>query len=257
MPEPLETRLRGPSWGVFGTLAWTVLGLLLIFGVQQWVAMLVVAPIEAESPRAIQRQVMQAMPRIMCFSYLLIVPAIWLYLAVLCRARGLSPKRYLAIRPFSGRALAVFLPLTVVVYIGVIVLISTLVETGGGPASAQMMPMRGIEFSILDLLLLALGTIIGAPLAEEPLFRGFLLSGLARSRFLISTAVVLSALFFALAHAGQYPAVGLMAIFAGGIVFGLARLASGSVMLAVVLHAAWNLMALLIQALVLVDRASA
>jgi membrane protease YdiL (CAAX protease family) len=87
------------------------------------------------------------------------------------------------------------------------------------------------------LVLVAVGLV--APLAEEVVFRGVLLPGLAR-RMRPGIALLLTSVVFALFHV---PSHGVGAVVPGllGVVFGWARLRTGGLSAPVILHAANNL----------------
>jgi hypothetical protein len=82
--------------------------------------------------------------------------------------------------------------------------------------------------------------VIAAPLGEELLFRGFLLRGLSASRLGEYGAVVLTSVAFAMMHV-QYDFYGIATVFVLGIFFGMARIKTGSLLLAMILHALANL----------------
>jgi membrane protease YdiL (CAAX protease family) len=92
--------------------------------------------------------------------------------------------------------------------------------------------------------LLVLAAVILAPLAEEVIFRGVLLPGLAR-QMRPGVALVLSAALFALFHV---PSHGVGAVVPGmlGVVFGWARLRTGNLVAPIALHAANNLLVTLL-----------
>jgi membrane protease YdiL (CAAX protease family) len=102
----------------------------------------------------------------------------------------------------------------------------------------------GVLFESLDdplgRGLMILAAVVLAPLAEEVIFRGVLLPGLARQMH-PGTALWISAALFALFHV---PSHGLGAVFPGllGVVFGWARLRTGSLLAPIMLHAANNLL---------------
>jgi membrane protease YdiL (CAAX protease family) len=112
---------------------------------------------------------------------------------------------------------------------------------------------RGLPFGLTEVGLALIGGVL-TPLAEEFFFRGLLLSAWEKSVG-VWPALILQALLFAflhLAHVGVevYPCFavnpGLAAnIFAatliGGVIFGLIRVRSGSIWLAVITHSAVNL----------------
>ena len=88
----------------------------------------------------------------------------------------------------------------------------------------------------LALVLLLLTAVVLAPLFEEVVFRGTLLPVLA-ARFGSSTAVLLSALVFALAHLSVGELAPLTVL---GIGLGLLRLRGGQLLPCVLMHALWN-----------------
>jgi membrane protease YdiL (CAAX protease family) len=85
---------------------------------------------------------------------------------------------------------------------------------------------------------------IGAPLSEELLFRGFLLSALAQTRLRFWGAAVVSTLAWAVLHAG-YSAVGLAEVFAIGLLFSWLLWRTGSLRVPIVCHALYNCLILL------------
>lgn len=93
--------------------------------------------------------------------------------------------------------------------------------------------------SATPLWLLWIAMVVAAPIYEELFFRGFLLEGFRRT-FLGSTgAVVLTSILWAVVHT-QYDVYYMTIIFVMGLVLGLARVSSGSVVLTIGLHALVN-----------------
>ena len=90
--------------------------------------------------------------------------------------------------------------------------------------------------------LLWLALIVAAPLFEELFFRGFLIPGISSSFLGPVGAIVISATLWAAIHF-QYDLYGMATIFVMGIVFGIARIKSGSVLLTIGLHSFLNLAA--------------
>ncbi|MDP1907023.1 MAG: CPBP family intramembrane metalloprotease, partial [Hyphomicrobium sp.] len=85
--------------------------------------------------------------------------------------------------------------------------------------------------------LIAIG--IGAPLSEELLFRGFLFSGLAKSRLgLVGTSILTAVLWTAL-HAG-YSIFGLIEVLAIGLYFSWLLVRTGSLWVPMFCHAVYN-----------------
>jgi CAAX protease family protein len=80
---------------------------------------------------------------------------------------------------------------------------------------------------------------IGAPVSEELLFRGFIFSGLAKSRLrFVGTAVVTAVLWTAL-HA-NYSAFGLIEVFGIGLYFSWLLVRTGSLWVTIFCHAVYN-----------------
>jgi len=80
---------------------------------------------------------------------------------------------------------------------------------------------------------------IGAPLAEELIFRGQLFSALSRTRLGVSGATLLTAAAWALLHASEpWLSVGL--IFIMGLAFGWMMYRFGSLWVVIACHSAWN-----------------
>jgi len=79
-----------------------------------------------------------------------------------------------------------------------------------------------------------------APAFEETLYRGLLFDALDRQGC-VARSVVVTAMFFALPHAG---ALALFAVFLAGLVLGTARAATGRLAPCIALHAGFNASAL-------------
>ncbi len=95
-----------------------------------------------------------------------------------------------------------------------------------------------------DSALLWLAFVVLAPIAEEIVFRGFLLAGLVAS-YRTGIAVAVTALAFAALHLGQYGALDLAFLAVFGAALALARLRTGSIFVPITMHATMNLVALL------------
>ena len=91
---------------------------------------------------------------------------------------------------------------------------------------------------------------IGAPLAEELLFRGFLLAALAQTRLGFWGAALVSTLLWSGLHAG-YSVVGLAEVFAIGLFLSWLLWRTGSLRVAIFCHALYN--SLIVLALRYVD----
>src|SRR5262249_10935184 len=80
---------------------------------------------------------------------------------------------------------------------------------------------------------------VGAPLAEELLFRGFLMSSLASTRFGFLGASIISTALWAALHAG-YSLAGVAEVFLIGLFFCWLLWRTGSLWVTIFCHAIYN-----------------
>ena len=95
------------------------------------------------------------------------------------------------------------------------------------------MPFLGLVLMVINLLVLA-------PVAEEMLCRGIMISGL-KEKFSEKTAIIVSSVIFGAMHimaGGPVLAIGSVIM---GLLFGLTYKKTGSLVAAIVVHAAANL----------------
>lgn len=104
--------------------------------------------------------------------------------------------------------------------------------------------VRDLYGSSNNIYLLGFAVIIAAPIFEELFFRGFMLSGISRSRLGITGGILITALIWTAVHQ-QYDWYVRGNILVLGILFGYARHKSGSLLPSLTMHALMNGMALL------------
>lgn len=105
-----------------------------------------------------------------------------------------------------------------------------------GTPQPVLLLAAGEGVSIWVQVWLVLAALVGAPLLEEIIFRGMLLPVVLR-RMDWRMAVVCSSALFALVH-GHVPS--MVPLFVVGVAFSLAYLYSGSLLVPMVMHAAFN-----------------
>ncbi|MBI3563338.1 MAG: CPBP family intramembrane metalloprotease [Gammaproteobacteria bacterium] len=155
---------------------------------------------------------------------------IWLF----CRARnGLPLRQYLALNLPAWRDVLVL----VITLGGFIALSEWIYFLFGRDPVGDFMLQAYHSAKYLPLLWFAV--VISAPLFEEILFRGFLYAGLSRSWLGHSGTILVTAAGFALVHL-QYAWPEMLVIFCFGVLLGVARWRSGSVLLPILLHALNN-----------------
>ncbi|MCL4766926.1 MAG: CPBP family intramembrane metalloprotease [Hyphomicrobiaceae bacterium] len=104
-------------------------------------------------------------------------------------------------------------------------------------------PLRSDAFWLFALVI-----VVGAPLSEEILFRGFLQSALAQTRLGYFGAALLTTLAWTVLHAG-YSGLGLLEVFIAGLFFSWLLWRTGNLWVPLVCHAFYNgvvLLALLV-----------
>ncbi len=102
--------------------------------------------------------------------------------------------------------------------------------------------MSAAYTSARPVWLLWLALVLAAPLFEEAFFRGFLFKGFASSVVGPLGAVAITSLLWAAIHI-QYDLYGIGTVFFLGVLFGLARTLTGSLIVPFALHAVSNIVA--------------
>lgn len=114
---------------------------------------------------------------------------------------------------------------------------------GQSPSSGSAGLVKEAVFDLANEPLLFLAVLpsiaIGAPLAEELIFRGQLFSALAGTRLGVAGATVLTSALWALLHVTE-PWLSIGLIFVMGLVLGFLMYRFGSLWVAMVCHGAWN-----------------
>lgn len=156
--------------------------------------------------------------------------------------RGPSVGDYLALRPVCPRGFAGY----VFAMIGLVITLSLLSHWLDRPTPEFI---TGTYATAGHLPFFWSALAIAAPAAEEVFFRGFLFAGLLRSKLGRPGTLLFTTLAFTVVHAGQYDAFELAQIALVGLIFGLARLRSGSLLPPLAMHITMNLSSLLLYAL--------
>jgi membrane protease YdiL (CAAX protease family) len=145
---------------------------------------------------------------------------------------------YLAVRPFATADAKRWLAVMAAFFLA-----EWIIEAVLRPMLDMPAPPNWLDNANLSPLLL-MALVITGPIYEELLFRGFVLEGLAPTPLGASGSLVLSTLAWTMLH-WQYDTVSLIMVFGSGLLFGLARLATGSLLLAILLHMTWNAVSML------------
>ena len=173
----------------------------------------------------------------------------------LARVKGGKPSEVMSLRwPQLGPGGWLFVLLGFVVIVNLLILLVVNVlqidvaqytpgANGESPESGSAGIVKEAMFDIANeprLFLLVLPSVaLGAPIAEELIFRGQLFTALRQSRLGFSGATVVTALAWSLLHVTEpWLTVGL--IFGMGLVFGWMMYRFGSLWVTLACHAVWN-----------------
>jgi len=230
-PQPVEPR---PIWGLWATLGWVILALVLSQAIGT-VVLILLRPdaLTGGMDALVKDGVVVALSNIPANAVQVIV------LALASRRRGWSFSEYLGLVWPAPRDAVTALWILVMFLLSYDALTYALgrdivtpfqVDTYRSAQSAGMLPL--FWFAL----------VIAAPVAEEIMFRGFLFRGWVTSeRRAIIGILIISALFAAI-HI-QYDWFGILQVFFIGLLFGLVRWRSGSTTLTILMHVLANLWA--------------
>jgi membrane protease YdiL (CAAX protease family) len=107
-----------------------------------------------------------------------------------------------------------------------------------GPWDFTVWKQTPLLISILRVMAVALF----GPISEELVFRGFLYSQLAHTKLKVAGAILITAAIWSVVHFSYSPSV-IAVIFVAGLLLGIARLQSKSVIIPMLMHITWNLFA--------------
>lgn len=113
--------------------------------------------------------------------------------------------------------------------------------------------MREVYLSAGHPAFFTIALVLGAPLVEEVVFRGFLYRGFIHTRAQFIGTAILTSLVWALLHT-QYDLYAICTIFVGGLMLCYARHASQSIIPCLLMHSIMNLVATLEVAYVMAEQ---
>lgn len=229
-----------PSWGFLATILWTLIILTVWVATQVGVAAVVIMVMNAPATEAELAQFLQEMDlndvalSLGLFTNMLVCSA--LIAGIIKLKKGASLKHYLALHGVDRKTLKHWL----LIFIGLIIASDLLTTLLSRPLVPEDMTTTFAAATAPILLTLAI--VIAAPIVEELFFRGFIMTGLMQSFVGPIGAILITAGLWAAIHT-QYDWYGILTIFVMGLLLGLARLKTGSVILTIVLHAFANAVA--------------
>lgn len=213
-----------PPWGIWATIGWLVVAFL----VSTLVAVACYSLWQSEHPRH------AATPFdgvLIAIGAIVSVPMQIAVLSLAARVRGWSTPDYFALN--LPRRSEVIVAIVCVIALDVVFNLLLLIAGQDLVTPFQVEAYRSAkEAGWLFWLLVAI--VVFAPIGEEIAFRGFLYRGLARPGYELH-AIALIAVAWAAMHV-QYDWVGILQVFAIGLLLGWIRWASGSTLLTILMH---------------------
>jgi membrane protease YdiL (CAAX protease family) len=240
MAEAIEPQ-RAAHWGFWGTLIWGTV-ILIAFGASQTITVLAVAvwrgaaPWKLSGSELVELLYSTGTSGLVTSIVILVTAGLGgsLVVGVIKLKKGSVLREYLCLKPVSLATIRNWLGLLAALY----VIMGFLAFALGHSGSAEF--ISAIYATANPVWMFWLAMVVGAPLLEEVIFRGFLLKGFAASFMGPSGAVVVTSGLWAALHL-QYDAYDMATIFCFGLLFGAARLVTGSLLVPLALHATQNL----------------
>ena len=161
-----------------------------------------------------------------------------LILLIVALRKGVSFAEYLAIHRPAAKEMFNWLGLA----FATVVLLGVIGWLLNQPAVPEW--WRDVYGASTNLPFLVLAIVIAAPLFEESLFRGFLFTGWSDSKLGVTGTILLTTILWTVIHT-QYGAFDLAQVFVIGILLGIARHRSRTLVVPFLMHAFVNALACL------------
>lgn len=240
MTSAAQDRSEDATWGLWGTLVWSLIigG---AFVLAQTIVLIVMVAVSADGQTSGEEleqlaESFQSHGTVLALSTYasMLVGVLTIFGAI--KLKSASIRRYLALTLPNAKTFLLWGAIT----LAFIVLSDGLTSLLGKPIVPEFM-VDVVQTS--DSVVLLVGAlVIAAPLFEELFFRGFMFAGLSNSFLGNYGAILVTAALWAGIHL-QYDLYGIGTIFVMGLMFGLARLRTGSTVLTMALHAMVNCIA--------------
>ena len=235
--EPIAASTAGP-WGFWATVGWTlVIAVAVVFVHSVATGVYMVRSSGGRADKLPDVEAISSDGLALSLATILSAPlAVGLSLFFAWLRKGIPVRDYLGLRWPRARTIVRWC-VTLLVFMAVSDTVTVLL---GKPIVPEVLKEIYRRAQIVPLLWMAI--LVVGPIAEEFLFRGFLLTGLHHSRLGATAAVLLTSAAWAAIHQ-QYDLYGIGLIFLDGIILGAVRVKTGSTLLCILLHALMNFIA--------------
>ncbi len=237
-----EVQLKKPVWGGWATAGLGFAVLVTFISIQLFTVVIFSTALVFSNSRPDFPQIVETMfsigGLITAMATLLSAFACTGLIIAFIRLRGgLSSMEYLSLKPISKRTILLLLAIS----LGYVVISESITVMVGKPIVSLAM-VQVYNTSVWPFLLW-MALIIFGPAFEEVFFRGFLFEGFRQSRLGVVGATVITAATWAFIHY-RYELYVITVIFVLGILLGAVRYKTGSLWSVFIIHAFYNLAAM-------------
>lgn len=229
-----------PRWGPWATIGFTLALVVACLVVDTLVTLAFIAPVMVDNPKFDATELTSRLKSdgllLSVATMLRVVCCVALISLFIVARRRLSVREYLGLVPVGGR--------TMFFWLAVVLIFAACSDALTFALGREIVPefMLEVWHTAGWLPLLWLAVIVGAPVAEEIVFRGFLFVGLQQFRHGNIVAVLVTSALWASIHL-QYDLYQITSIFFIGIMLAIARIRTGSLWVPLAMHALMNLLA--------------
>jgi len=239
--NPYVPRGRQKPWGPWATLGFS-LAIVFLFVVVQTLVSIICLLVQAVATPGQDLETLllgiESNGLVLAVATLISAPVCTALIVGLAKMRrSLSVKAYLGLHRPTPQQLALWSMITVVVMFTVDFVKSQI--------NREIIPTftTDIYKTAHFLPLLYIAVVVMAPVFEEIFFRGFMFKGLLASRLGVVGAILIPAILWSSIHL-QYDIYDITGLFIFGLLLGVAQWRTGSIYVAIVMHALNNLIAM-------------
>lgn len=236
-PPPLPDARRGP-WGPWATIGWAIVLFVavtavgIVIGVGFIATRMIFGGMKGVNPAEIDDTLNSGL-FLSVAQFPSVIVVLGLTLLLIQRRRGPSVREYLALNVWPIRKQWIKWTLVTGAYYVVLEGVNLALDREVPEFMVETYRTAGF------VPLLWLAVILGAPLMEEPVVRGFMFFGLQRSALGNVGAILITALGWAVIHL-QYSPYEMAGILGLGIILGASRASTQSLWVPLFLHIVWN-----------------
>jgi len=239
---------KTPQWGLAGTFCWGIVVAIIAVIIQTLAVIGYASFIYGDFSEDLLTKLEYNGMALSIATFATFIFCNLLIFAIIKLKRNSNIRHYLALNTISLSEVKKW----VLVICALIVLIDSLTYLLGKPIVVEFMIKTYSSAEIVWLFWVAL--VVAAPIFEELFFRGFLFTGLSSSFLGPIGAILVTSATWAAVHL-QYDLYGIISIFVVGVILGIARFTTGSILTTIMMHSMMNLVATVQTAIYMANQA--